>query len=47
MTVTVVLLILAAICFFVRGLAVKTGQIDLGYIGWGLVICAVLSTLIR
>jgi hypothetical protein len=47
MTITVLCLVIAIVCFFIRGLSVKTGQVDLGYIGWAFVFCAVLSTLIR
>lgn len=47
MTLTVLFLIVAIVCFLIRGLQVKTGKVDLGYIGWAFVFCAVLTTFIH
>jgi len=43
MTVEFVCFVLAAICFFIKGLGVNTGRVDLMNIGFGLVMVGVLA----
>ena len=42
MSVKLVCLIIAAVCFFVKGAGVNTGQVDLMNIGFGFVVLSVI-----
>ena len=43
MAIGVIFLIVACICFFVKGAGVNTGQIDLMNVGFGFVCLAVIA----